>query len=512
MEEKRPVRSAESSRVSSGKFADHVALMSVNFFREHCPPELLTSYKQTVVATMIMMRTKQDSRSLSIVSMGAGTKVCGYDSVAQQKSLSGGSLAIRDSHAEVLARRGLVKFLHCQLESATGGSDNSIFQRLDRPDEGNRKFALAQGVTFHLYTSSQPCGNASIKRWAKVKPVLHPESTSEFEYTVAMHSRIQITESGRKEGQTALLVKCNRHTATDGGQSETQEASQIAAEYVVDPELAAPYLPAGTALPSSGLGNVMTCSDKIALWNAVGLQGTLLSSLIDPVYLSTITVGRKFSKVHCERALCCRLQDFCYPQRSTHRAGGHKRSVGSDSTKPSGDSADATVLAPNAAPTRVYNVHHPTMLGTAVKLDEGAIVTAPLSDAAGGSEVNAGASFADPRCVCCYLDRDGTYAVEVIDGHSGLAVQRNSGCGPSNIVDSNEDQQGASAVSSAELLKSYLRIRELLCDRVPSDDKDDTYRYGQLKRAVGCPTYCAAKDHLRSDPQLFGEWVRKYAP
>jgi hypothetical protein len=508
MEAKHPVRSAESSRVSSGKFADHVALMSVNFFREHCPPELLTSYKQTVVATMVMMRTKPDGRSLSIVSLGAGTKVCGYDSVAQQKSLSGGSLAIRDSHAEVLARRGLVRFLHCQLGSAAGGSDNSIFQRLDRPDEGGRNFALAEGVTFHLYTSSQPCGYASIKRWAKVKPVLQPELTSELEYAVDVHSRIQITESGRKEGQTALLVKRNRHTATDRAQSEIQAASQFAAEHIVDPELATPYLPAGTALPSSGLGNVMTCSDKIALWNAVGLQGALLSSLIDPVYLSTITVGRKFSKVHCERALCCRLQDFCYPPQSTQRTGGHKRSVGSDSTKPSGDSVDGTELALKAVPTSVYTVHHPTMLGTAVKLDEGAIVTAPLAGP-GGSEMTAGASFADPRCLCCYLDGDGTYAVEVIDGHSGLAVQRNSGCGPSNIVDSNEDQQGASAVSSAELLKSYLRIRELLCDRVSSEDKGNTHRYGQLKRAVGCPTYCAAKDHLRSDPHLFGEWVRK---
>ena len=32
--------------------------------------------------------------------------------------------------------------------------------------------------------------------------------------------------------------------------------------------------------------------------------------LASPLYLSTITIGRKFGQQHAERALCCRLQDF----------------------------------------------------------------------------------------------------------------------------------------------------------------------------------------------------------
>jgi hypothetical protein len=36
----------------------------------------------------------------------------------------------------------------------------------------------------------------------------------------------------------------------------------------------------------------LACSDKLARWNVLGIQGALMSHVLRPIYLSTMTVGK----------------------------------------------------------------------------------------------------------------------------------------------------------------------------------------------------------------------------
>jgi len=125
------------------------------------------------------------------------------------------------------------------------------------------------------------------------------------------------------------------------------------------------YAP-GTAAPNCGRGRILSCSDKIALWNVVGVQGRLLRSILAPVFFSTLTVGRKFHRKHLGRAVCCRLQELA-------------------------------------------NINHPVLLCTSVKLHDGAI------------DADFKASFDQARTCLAWCVRDDK--LDVIDGETGLPFQ-----------------------------------------------------------------------------------------
>lgn len=53
----------------------------------------------------------------------------------------------------------------------------------------------------------------------------------------------------------------------------------------------------------------MSCSDKIAKWNVVGIQGSLLSNIIEPVYLHSIILGSSKYMIDLYRGTYGRLEN-----------------------------------------------------------------------------------------------------------------------------------------------------------------------------------------------------------
>ena len=51
----------------------------------------------------------------------------------------------------------------------------------------------------------------------------------------------------------------------------------------------------------------MSCSDKLMKWNVLGVQGSLLTHFMKPVYLKGIIIGEQYNYEHLSRSLISRI-------------------------------------------------------------------------------------------------------------------------------------------------------------------------------------------------------------
>ncbi|XP_010642230.1 double-stranded RNA-specific adenosine deaminase isoform X3 [Fukomys damarensis] len=250
--------------LTGSTFHDQIAMLShrcFNTLTNSFQPSLLG---RKILAAIIM---KKDSEDMGVVvSLGTGNRCVKGDSL----SLKGET--VNDCHAEIISRRGFIRFLYSELMKYNSQTaKDSIFE----PARGGEKLQIKKSVSFHLYISTAPCGDGAL--FDKSCSDRAVESTNSRHYPVFENP---------KQGKLRTKVE-------NGEGTIPVESSDI--------------VPTWDGIRLGERLRTMSCSDKILRWNVLGLQGALLTHFLHPVYLKSVTLGYLFSQGHLTRAICCRV-------------------------------------------------------------------------------------------------------------------------------------------------------------------------------------------------------------
>lgn len=214
-----------------------------------------TDKEWTILSAVILYN--HSTRTSRVVSLGTGTR-----SLPSSKYCKLG-LIINDSHAEVIARRSFQRYLYSELRK-----HNGIFKF----NETTKTFDLQEDISFHFYTSHVPCGDSCI-----VESQYIVESQSDE--PEKKRQKVEEVFTGAK-----LLSECDDRMSQDVGAVRLK--------------------------PGKGEQTLsMSCSDKLARWNVLGLQGSLLDSVLSqPVVFKTLNLSCEYDQEALERAVWKRFE------------------------------------------------------------------------------------------------------------------------------------------------------------------------------------------------------------
>ncbi|XP_071320830.1 double-stranded RNA-specific editase 1-like isoform X1 [Trachinotus anak] len=246
--------------------ADAVSRLVVDKFSE-LTDNFTSPHTRRKVLAGVVMTTGKDVKEAQVICVSTGTKCINGEYMSDR------GLALNDCHAEIVARRSLIRYLYSQLDHFLSNNEEehrkSIFTRCD-----NRQgFRLKENVQFHLYISTSPCGDARIfsphEAGVEDQGDRHPNRKARGQLRTKIES-----------GEGTIPVRSSNTIQTWDGVLQGERLL------------------------------TMSCSDKIARWNVVGFQGSLMSYFTEPIYFSSIILGSLYHADHLSRAMYQRITEI----------------------------------------------------------------------------------------------------------------------------------------------------------------------------------------------------------